>query len=534
MLAIVPVAVALADSYRRERNRQQARVRAHVERASMSVAAGASGFIAGVRQELVRLSALPAVRDPDPARCRARLTQTVADRPWLLDLVRVGPSGGLVCGARPPALSWAWAGRSELRVLRRVSRFRAGPYQRVFGVDAFAAAVPVFRQRPSRWHGVLLAVVDGQELGASVRRLVHSPEETWAVVDETGRVLVGSPGVRAGQVLSLWTSPGSDGVVDGILASAWQRESGYAQRAGSLVAWAPVHGGGLYAVWAVPEAVAFREVNEAGRRTVAGFLLGAGVAVALSWLAGRWLVLKPLAALAEATARVRAGDLRARTGLAHDATEVGRLAGTFDRMVEALEARELALAAAYDTTLEGWSRALELRDPETRGHTLRVTAMVVELARAMGVEEDQLVHVRRGALLHDIGKMAIPDEILRKPGPLTPEERAVMRRHPQYAYELLWPIPYLRPAVDIPYCHHERWDGSGYPRGLRGEQIPLAARIFAVVDVWDALRSSRPYRPAWPEDRVRSYLREQAGRQFDPRVVDAFLRMLEGSGPGGG
>jgi len=139
-----------------------------------------------------------------------------------------------------------------------------------------------------------------------------------------------------------------------------------------------------------------------------------------------------------------------------------------------------------------------------------------------------VVHVRRGALLHDIGKMAIPDEILHKPGPLTPEEMAVMRRHPQYAYELLWPIRYLRPALDIPYCHHERWDGSGYPRGLRGEEIPLAARIFAVVDVWDALSNPRPYRPAWPQDKVRAYLQEQAGRQFDPEVVAAFLRLLDG------
>ncbi|HEX6605376.1 MAG TPA: HD domain-containing phosphohydrolase, partial [Chloroflexia bacterium] len=181
------------------------------------------------------------------------------------------------------------------------------------------------------------------------------------------------------------------------------------------------------------------------------------------------------------------------------------------------------LAAAYDTTLEGWARALDLRDHETQGHTQRVTERTLALARALGFSEPDLLHVRRGALLHDIGKMGIPDAILLKPGPLTADERAVMRRHPVYAYELLAPIAFLRPALDIPYAHHERWDGTGYPRGLRGSAIPLAARVFAVVDVWDALLSDRPYRPAWPAPEVRAYLRAHAGTHFDPAVVAAFL-----------
>lgn len=183
------------------------------------------------------------------------------------------------------------------------------------------------------------------------------------------------------------------------------------------------------------------------------------------------------------------------------------------------------LMLAYDKTLEGWARALEFHDSETEGHSQRVVEMTVRLARKMGLSEEELVHIRRGALLHDIGKIAIPAAILQKPGPLTEEEWRIMRQHPVYAYELLAPIAYLRPALDIPYCHHERWDGSGYPRGLKGEEIPLAARIFAVVDVWDALRFDRPYREAWPEELVRQYFREQAGIQFDPQVVAAFLDM---------
>jgi len=195
------------------------------------------------------------------------------------------------------------------------------------------------------------------------------------------------------------------------------------------------------------------------------------------------------------------------------------------RLLADLQQSSSDLALAYDATLEGWSRALDLRDQETEGHSQRVTELTLQLARAMGVPDEELVHIRRGALLHDIGKMGLPDSILRKPGPLTRKEREIMRRHPVYANELLAPIAFLRPAQDIPYCHHEKWDGTGYPRGLKGEQIPLAARIFAVADVWDALRSDRPYRPAWTQAQARRYIREQAGRHFDPRVVEVFLRM---------
>ncbi|MDQ3704245.1 MAG: PAS domain S-box protein [Chloroflexota bacterium] len=196
-------------------------------------------------------------------------------------------------------------------------------------------------------------------------------------------------------------------------------------------------------------------------------------------------------------------------------------------MFNDLQRSNTELALAYDTTLEGWSHALDLRDEETEGHTQRVTALTVRLARSMGVNETEIVQVQRGALLHDIGKMGIPDSILLKPGPLTEEEWEIMRRHPVYAYELLSPISFLRPALDIPYCHHEKWDGTGYPRGLKGEQIPLSARIFAVIDVYDALRSDRPYRKAWAEDKVRDHIQNLSGTHFDPRVVEAFMNMDE-------
>jgi HD-GYP domain-containing protein (c-di-GMP phosphodiesterase class II) len=192
-------------------------------------------------------------------------------------------------------------------------------------------------------------------------------------------------------------------------------------------------------------------------------------------------------------------------------------------MFRDLERSNAELARAYDLTLEGWARALELRDMETRGHSERVTQHTLRLARQMGIGEGELVHVRRGALLHDIGKMAIPDSILLKPGPLDETEWRVMRQHPVHAYRLLSPIPFLRPALDIPLFHHEWCDGNGYPYGLRGESIPLTARIFAVVDVWDALQSPRPYRGAWSDAQIRDHLLEQAGTHLDARVVGQFL-----------
>ncbi len=180
---------------------------------------------------------------------------------------------------------------------------------------------------------------------------------------------------------------------------------------------------------------------------------------------------------------------------------------------------------AYGVMVEGLVRVIFLRDQEIEKHSRRVTAYAMKMARRMCFPEEELVYLRWGALLHDIGKIGIPDEILRKPGPLTDEEWKIMRKHPTYAYQVLAPVPYLQRALDIPYCHHEKWDGSGYPQGLKGEEIPLAARIFAAADVWDALTSARPYRPAWEEEKALSYILEQSGKHFDPQVVDVFMGM---------
>jgi putative nucleotidyltransferase with HDIG domain len=197
-----------------------------------------------------------------------------------------------------------------------------------------------------------------------------------------------------------------------------------------------------------------------------------------------------------------------------------------NELFDGLQRSTLNLTVAYNETIEGWAKALELRDQETEGHSKRVTDLTMRFAYELGINDKSLGNIMRGALLHDIGKMGIPDAILNKPGKLTEEEWVIVRKHPQDAYDMLSSIKYLKPALDIPYCHHERWDGTGYPRGLKGEEIPLAARIFTVVDVWDALTSDRPYRKAWPHTEAKEYMLSQAGKHFDPQIVEIFFRRV--------
>lgn len=195
-------------------------------------------------------------------------------------------------------------------------------------------------------------------------------------------------------------------------------------------------------------------------------------------------------------------------------------------LLEQLKILQQQLMETYETTIQSWLHALELHDGESREHAFRVAEMTVKFARNLGIKEPRLFHIRNGALLHDIGKIGIPGSILKKGGPLSDAEWDVVRKHPTLAYELLAPIPFLKPALEIPFYHHERWDGNGYPNGLQGEQIPLTARIFSIIDVWDALRYSRPYRnESWPELKIIDYLHQQSGCHFDPVLVEAFVSL---------
>lgn len=201
-----------------------------------------------------------------------------------------------------------------------------------------------------------------------------------------------------------------------------------------------------------------------------------------------------------------------------------------DKLVTDVQKAYQEIKDAYATTLEGWSHAMEIRDRETQGHSKRVTELTIRMARRMGFSEEELVHIYRGALLHDIGKLGIPDDILNKPGPLDEHEMNIMRLHPQIAVDLISPIDYLKPALNIPRYHHEKWDGTGYPHGLVGETIPLEARIYAIIDVYDALTHDRPYRQKMSEKDALEFIKSQAGTHFDPAVLEVFLKEIEAKG----
>jgi putative nucleotidyltransferase with HDIG domain len=224
-------------------------------------------------------------------------------------------------------------------------------------------------------------------------------------------------------------------------------------------------------------------------------------------------------------------EMTGRIYISHDITAMKQLENELRKLNTQLEDRVASrtheLAEAYDTTLEGWARALELRDKETEGHTRRVTDTTLKIAFKLDFPDDMIEHIRRGAILHDIGKMGIPDDILHKPDKLTKEEREIVMKHPETAYRLLKPISFLERAIDIPYCHHEKWDGTGYPRGLKGGEIPVAARIFAIADVWDALSVERSYNKPWSQEKMIAYFIEQSGKHFDPHMVNIFLDMVE-------
>lgn len=252
--------------------------------------------------------------------------------------------------------------------------------------------------------------------------------------------------------------------------------------------------------------------------------LSVGMVVVVGLLVAR-RISSPIQRLRDAAMQVGSGNLGVRLEQS-GRDEVGVLTKSFNEMVTSLSKSERDLLDAYDMTIVGWSKATDLRDHETEGHSQRVAELTVALASAMGIQGEALVHIRRGALLHDIGKIAIPDEILLKKGKLTPVEIERMHQHPAYAKAFIDEIEFLKPALAIPYNHHEKWDGSGYPKGLKGEQIPLEARIFAIVDVWDALTSDRPYRKAWAFKETIAYVESESGKYFDPNVVKAFIQLM--------
>ncbi len=299
-----------------------------------------------------------------------------------------------------------------------------------------------------------------------------------------------------------------------------------------IYAFAPMRSGfyrsNVYVIAKIPDTAVFSEINKRFYRhilIISAFLVVLSVLLLFTLDP---LLLHQMKELTNAALKMKSGELGVRARILKGASiEVRQLTHAFNTMAISLEKSRLELIDSYETTLEGWVYALDMRDNETTGHSKRVTDLSVQFARAAGVPENQLPDIRRGALLHDIGKIGVPDSILKKQGPLTDEEWVVMKKHPEVAQKMLSKIKFLKPAVDIPYCHHEKWDGSGYPRGLKGEKIPLSARLFAIVDVWDALNSDRPYRKAWPREKALEYIKQEAGKHFDPRLVELFMKMIQ-------
>ncbi|NPV71036.1 MAG: HD domain-containing protein [Firmicutes bacterium] len=487
----------------------------------------------GTRNLLSTLARLPEVRRGDYRACTALLRDLAGPSTPYLAFGIAGLEGNVVCSVpEVPGLTNI-SDRSYFRKALDEQDFIIGDYQTggIAGRASLYFGYPVADDEGGIT-SVLYVALDLTYLEREVSDVSLPPGVVFTVMDDSGKVLASQPSGTAvrGQTASETALPPA------VLS---------AEEAGTAIVPGPesymlaftrlgAHSGtgNLRASLSIPTRLLFEDVDRLYRRNLIGLASVTVLAVLAAWVGGELFFLRTLKVLVRTTERLASGDFEARTGLASTG-EFGQLARAFDRMAEAnaalfneIRRSHAELQRAYEETLEGLVKALDLRDHETEGHSWRVTEMTVQVARELGMDGQDLVDTRRGALLHDIGKIGIPDSILLKPGSLDEEEWGIMRRHPVLAFQILHPISYLRNALVIPYFHHEKWDGTGYPCGAKEEEIPLAARAFAVVDVYDALLSERPYRPAWPEDQVLEHIRGQAGTHFDPQAVVAFMRVL--------
>ena len=474
---------------------------------------------------LAVLARLPQLRDV--ASCNALLPAIGDGLPRYNILGVADAAGNVYC----TSYRSAWqptnvADRPYFRDAVDAQRFSSGDYQvgRITGEPGISFGYPV-RDESGRVVAVAYAALDLGFLRMGLQELPLAANTALLLLDSRGTVILSTdpaafePGSSlAGTTLFQLAVRRHDGAVESDEPDGVSRLWDGSQLGGAEESET------AFVLAGVPTSVIFGSADTMLRRTLTGMTAAAVFVLALTWLGGELFIGRPTRALTTTAEKLSAGDYSARTGLSESRDELGRLAVAFDNLAKELEARSRRLGAAYEGTLFGWARALELRDFETSGHSHRVTEMTVRLATAFDLSGTQLELVRYGALLHDIGKMAIPDEILLKPGPLSEDEWEVMRRHPVYAKQLLETIEFLRPAIDIPLYHHERWDGGGYPTGIAGPAIPLGARIFAVVDVYDALTSVRPYKEAWEPERAVEHVRLLAGSHFDPEIVEVFLK----------
>lgn len=540
LLAFIPSFVLTLYTASEDRRREIIGVHENTQRLARLIAFGEQQLVDGTRQLMAALAELPEVRDDDPILCSKLLSDLLKHYRRYSNFGVIQPNGYVFCSALPTPGPVNVAESSYFRVALETKEFAIGDYQvcPITGNHVINFGYPVLDEA-GRAQAVVFASLDLDWLSClefEVERQLP-PGTTFSKIDPDGVLIARSPdqekwiGRPAPETFLLETV-----LRQGVGVTEASGPDGVTRIYAYVTVSSPLFAKKLYVILGIPQEAALAQVNVFFIRTL--FILGiVGIlSLAMAWFGGDAFILRRLNLLMNTARRLGADDttVRTRESMTYGEDELSQLSRTFDQMADSLEQREAylrhanrELSLAYDATMEGWVRLLDLRDKETEGHTQRVTEMTFQLARVMGISEAEIIHIRRGALLHDVGKIGIPDSILLKPDRLTDDEWQIMHRHPVLVYEMLSPIAYLRPALDIPYCHHEKWDGTGYPHGLRGEQIPLAARIFAVVDVWDALRIDRPYRKGWSEDKVLEYIREHAGKHFDPQVVEAFLRLID-------
>lgn len=531
LFAILPALAIFHFTNQEERNNEINHIKQETLELAEIISLQETDFLDGTRQFLLATSQFDEVRNYDSGKCNQILSNLLSHYHRYTNFGVANAKGEVVCSALPLTERVNIADRKYFIEALNNQEFAIGEYQvgRITHRPAINFGYPVYGDdgKPT---GVIFVALDLNQLSQFEERIASRIPESSILtkIDQNGIVFVRTP---SGENLI-----GSQAPETAVVAEALKANEGVVQTMGTdgcswvyafVTIKSNIYQDDLHLILGQPEDILLVEVNHIFNRNL---LIMTAVGILL--LVGTWYVfdlsfMQQIRSLLHVTQRLTKGDLEARyPSLSYGTSEINHLGDSFNQMAVSLGQRERDLLQAYDTTIEGWSHALDLRDIETEGHSTRVSDLTMKLARMAGMTEEELVHVRRGALLHDIGKMGVPDHILLKPDKLTDEEWIAMRKHPQFAYDMLSPIAYLKPALDIPYCHHEKWDGTGYPRELKGEQIPLAARLFAVVDVWDALRSDRPYRAGWSKEKALEHIRSLVGTHFDPKTVELFLRLI--------
>lgn len=525
-LAVIPAWTVVLHLAHEQREKAAANARRDIMQIATQVSHQHELILEATRNLLMTVAQSPALTAGDTAAAEQLFRTLMENFPRYGNIGLIATNGQVVASAVPTTEPLSLWDRGYFQAALHSKQFAIGDYMlgRIIQRPVLALAYPVLDSR-GEVQSVVYASLSISWLGDSLGVMELPLDYTVTVADRNGTILARRPGGEDAVGLSLSSQ------ITQLVAAASSATAAEVELAGrrNYAAVVPLQmgtpEGRVHAIVTIPESRVIGPINRSHATYMVLLTLAGLAALVLTWYAAKTLILNPAETLKHAVLRLAEGDLGIRTGLRHSQGEIGSLAEAFDEMAKSLERKNAQITLAYEETLDGWSRALDIRDHQTEGHTERVTDVTVEFARAMGFSEEQLVHVRRGAQLHDIGKMGVPDSILLKPHGLDDEEWNVMRKHPIHAYHLLSPIDYLRPALEIPYCHHERWNGSGYPRGLRGDAIPLAARIFSVVDVWDALRHDRPYRRAWPESQVIRFIQAGASNLFDPDVVRTFMNL---------